>query len=227
MLYCLSNVWFEERLIGLANKTAAPTPQTTAEKPARTVREWYPEVYRNGAVISTVLAVGLMMILNIRSVMTSTMWTWLAIVAVALLALSWWKGKELVAVRVLVRAVTWCAGAAGAVLALVMAGMTVWSVWNLVPAEYLMYMLAPYTAYAAAILFFAAVPLCGLIRAEKKMDIRWLRFCTTVGAVFLAFSCLFGGIVQWGFDNLYFKIFTCLIAGLAAAFSWMVKPQQA
>lgn len=213
----------------MANKTAAPAPQT-AEKSARTIREWYPEVYRNGTIISTVLTVGLMMILYIRSMMTSTMWTWLTVAAVALLALSWWKGKELVAVRVLVRVVTWCAGIAGVAMALVSAGIILWTFWSSEIGALMMYMMAPTTAYAAAILFFTAIPLCGLIRSGKRMDIGWLRFCAAAGALFLIVSCIFGGhaeasSVQWGFDNLYFKIFTCLIASLAATFPWMVKPE--
>ena len=210
----------------MAKKTKEPLFEMTAAETARP-SQWDPEIYEKGALIAAVLSVGLMMILYIRSLFTTTVWGGLSVGAVALLVVAWFWAERSVAARVLVRFATWLVGFVAIAYAAVMSVLMAWEFWGFITGREIMEWISSQLIYAAAVLLFAAVPLAKTAAAaHKAMDIWCLRIFATLGALMLIVSCIYGGLIEWGFDNVYFKLFTCLIAALAAAFPWMIKPEK-
>ncbi len=202
--------------------------ETSAEKTSASseprIQKWDTETYLKGSLIASVILIGLMMVLYIPKMMLSTIWGSGIMVAGVLTVLAYLYAERYVAMRVLVRLVTWIVMLLAIAYFLVVGIGIYLQLAVVAPLIDILPIIAAQGLYSCVLLWFMAVPLVAVCRARKPLDIWVLRIGTICGCLLLVAGCVFGGVAAWGLDNGYFKLFTCLIAMLTANFACLMKP---
>lgn len=211
----------------MAKKRTVPADEGTAPtQKQRHLQKWDPETCRTAAFVGSILSIALLMFLYIENIMVGSIWGWSLAVAAVLTLLAYRWAERSVMVRVLVRVVTWTVGLAVTAYFSVMAVLLYLQFSEATTSHELMQWVAWQGLYSAAALSFIAPPMVAVSRACKAVDIWILRVFSTLGALLVTGGCVFGDIVEWGFDNMYFKIFVCLIVATAAGFTYLIRPMK-